>query len=96
MQKDINKRIDKILNSTQGSQRAKPKTDLLANIERQIYEVEVSIIPMSRIRLVAAAAAVMLLLNISILNNYLQNSRDMGLVEMEHATSLVTDFKLYD
>lgn len=96
MRKDVDKRINRILNSTQGSQRAKPKTDLLANIEQQIYEVEGNIIPMNRIRLVAAAAAIMLMLNISVLNYYLQNSGSANLVEMEPSTSLITDFKLYD
>ncbi|GEM_PF-2676326 len=96
MQKNVDKRINKILNSTQGSQRAKPKMDLLVNIERQIYEMEGHIIPMNRIRLVAAAAAIMLMLNISVLNHYLQNSGNVDLVEMESSTSLITDFKLYD
>ena len=96
MQENLDKRINSILNSTQGSQRAKPRTDLLANIEREIYEMEGNIIPMNRIRLVAAAAAIMLLLNISVLNHYLQNSGVVDLVEMESSTSLITDFKLYD
>lgn len=96
MQENIDKKINSILNSTQGSQRAKPKTDLLANIERQIYGVEGNIIPMHRIRWVAAAAAIMLMLNISVLNHYLQNSGNVDLVEMEPSTSLITDFKLYD
>lgn len=96
MQEDLNKRINQILTSIEDSQRAKPKMDLLAKMERQIYEIEGNVIPINRIRLVAAAAAIMLLLNISALNHYLQNRGNVDLVEMDSSTSLITDFKLYD
>lgn len=93
MQEDVNKKINRILHSTQGSHRAKPKTNLLASIERKIYGLEENIIPMNRIRLAAAAAVIMLMLNISVLNNYLQHN---GEVTVEQTTALITDFKLYD
>ncbi len=96
MQKDVNKRINEILNSIEGSQRAKPKMDLLGKMERIIYEIEGIMIPMNRIKLVAAAAAIMLILNLSVLNLYFQSNQEGDLLEIQHSTALITDFKLYD
>ena len=70
--KKIDKRINEILESTKGSQRAQPKADLLAKIEGQIYGQEATIIPIGRLRLAVAAAVLLLFINGLAINTYFQ------------------------
>jgi len=92
MQNDLNQRIEDILESTKGSKRAKPSEDLLQQIEQRIG-VDGMIIPIGRLRLVAAAAALLLLVNILAVNTYLQSEVKEN---KQPNISLISDFKLYE
>lgn len=93
MQKDLNQQIDDILDSTKGSKRARPSRNLLEQIEKRIEEKEEIIIPIRRLRLVAAAAAVLVLINCLALNNYLQSEVTQ---KKQSSISLISDYKLYE
>ena len=92
MEKDSNKKVDKILKSTVGMRRAKPSTDLLAKIEHQIDGQEAMMIPIRRLRWAAAAAVLLLLVNGLAINTYL-NQKDVPTNYAEQ--SIIMDYKLY-
>lgn len=91
MQENLDQRINDILASTNGSQRAKPRADLLAKIENQTYNKKATIIPLRRLRLVAAA--LLLFINGLAINGYLNQEVNQA----EYADrSLIMDYKLYE
>jgi len=92
MMKRIDKRIHNILESTKGSQRAKPKTDLFAKVEQQIYGQGATIIPIRQLKLVVAAAVLLLLINGLAITTFLNQDTKQS----EYAEPLIMDYKLYD
>ena len=92
MKDNLNKKINEILISTKGSQRAKPSSDLLTKIEHQIYYQGAKIIPLGRIRLVAAAAVFLLLVNGWAINTYLNPANELTEYTEQ---ALIMDYKLY-
>ncbi|MFK7983099.1 MAG: hypothetical protein AB8G86_24180 [Saprospiraceae bacterium] len=93
MKENLNKKINEILDSTKGSQRAKPSNDLLAKIENQIYQQEATIIPLGRLKLVAAVAVFLLLVNGLAISTYLNQVHQ----PTEYAEqALIMDYKLYE
>lgn len=92
MHDNLNQRIDAILKSTQGSHRAKPKADLLAKIEYQLYNQKASIIPIRQLRLIAAAAVFLLFINVIAISIYLSQE----VPSTEYASSFIMDYKLYE
>ena len=92
MKKDLNKKIDKILESTAGMHRAKPSDDLLTKIENQIDSQEATIIPISRLRWAAAAAILLLLVNGLAINIYLNQKNTPTNYAKQ---SIITEYKLY-
>ena len=73
MTEDKEKWIKDVFDSLQGSQRARPADDLFARIEREI-NADAKIIPIYQWRAAAAAAAVILCLNIFAMQQYAQNN----------------------
>lgn len=92
MQNDLNQRINDILNSTKGSQRAKPSGNLLQQIEQGIDLVDRNIIPIKRLRLLAVAAVLLLLVNVFAVNIYWQSEMN----KEESSMTLISDYKLYE
>jgi len=93
MQNDSDKRINDILNSTQGSQRAKPSENLLQQIEDRIDLVDRKIIPIQRLRLLAVAAVLLLLINIFAVSIYWQSEMNK---DKQPTMTLISDYKLYE
>lgn len=98
MQKNLDKRINQILDSTKGSQRAKPREQLLAKIESQIYGTTAAIIPLRQLRVVAAAAVLLLMLNGWAVKNYLEKGVYQGkeAAVKQASESLILNYKLYE
>ena len=92
MDDNLNRRINDILKSVEGGRRAKPKTDLLAKIEYQIYNQEATIIPIRQLKLIAVAAILLLFVNIITISIYLNQEKH----QPEYTTSIIMDYKLYD
>jgi hypothetical protein len=91
------KRIDDILNSFKGSQRAKPRPELLKAIEEEIYANESSkIISFASWSRIAAAIALVLALNGTTLF-YLSGKENLKAADnMESMPSLISDYKFYE
>lgn len=96
MQKNTDKQINDILNSFKGGQRAQPPDDLFIRIEQAIYKQDALVIPMNRLSIIAVAASVMLLMNLFVINHYLNPAKNQELVEYNSMTPLITDFNLYN
>lgn len=94
---DKEKWIDGIMQSLEGSKRALPSEDLLRKIEQGIASPETKIIPLSRIRAVAAAAVVLLFLNAYTFSRYAQNNKTehSDLLLENDAYSLLYDYEIY-
>ncbi|MFK8101053.1 MAG: hypothetical protein AB8G15_00960 [Saprospiraceae bacterium] len=91
--------IDAALNSTQGMQRAKPSDELWAKIQANTFSAKVKMIPIQQLRLIAAAAAVLLVMNVMTLRTYFQGENFTGGEPTEEAgetPSLISDYKLYE
>ena len=97
MKKDLNRRIDAIFESTNGMQRAQPNSDLFAKIEGQLNREVGIIIPLKRIRVVAAAVIMLLMVNGFALNFYFKKTttNKVELEKRRHQPSLISDFNLY-
>lgn len=96
MEKKLNKRIDDILNSTKGSQRAKPSTNLYVRIEQQLQPVETINLSSIQIRLSAAAALLILCLNVWAIQHYLYEGKKGEVGYEPHSQALISNYKLYD
>mgnify|MGYP000668897645 CR=1 FL=1 len=91
--------IEDVLKSTQGMRRAKPRPDLFVKIEEQIQGVEAKIIPFRRLQIAAAAAVLLMVLNITALSQYTNyiEGEEQELTEMEQSEqSLISNFNLYE
>lgn len=91
--------IESVINSTRGMKRAKPQSDLFAKIERRIQRVEAKIIPFRRLQIAAAAAVLLMVLNVTALSQYAKyaESEEQELSEMEQSEqSLISNFNLYE
>ncbi len=91
--------IDAALNSTQGMQRAKPSDELWLKIQARTFSAKVKMIPVSQLRFIAAAAAILLVLNVITLGTYIQRENAVWgelLEETEEIPVLISDYKLYE
>lgn len=72
--KDNNKGkwLNDVFDSIKGSERAKPNDDLFGKILNKIDAPETQIIPLRQLRFAAAAAIILLVLNISLLRQNIQ------------------------
>ena len=99
MNSDKEKWIEGVFGSLQGSRRAKPAVDLFAKIESQIDAQEAKIIPMPQWKIAIAAAAVILVMNVLALQNYVQSidSQNSELITEEASSqALISNYKLYE
>ncbi len=99
MEKDRQEWIDGVLNSVKGSRRAKPRADLFAQIESNLDAPEVRIIPINQWRISVAAAVLLLVLNVFVLQQYTQN-QSINTSEFVTGDSseqnLVSNYNIYD
>lgn len=99
MENDKEKWIEGVFDSMKGSKRAKPDPGLYAKIESQIFAQEVKVIPMRQWKMAAAAAVLLLVLNVFALRQYIQSSEVSTNEMVADATTdqqLISNFKLYD
>lgn len=90
--------INDVLKSTQGSQRAKPKSHLFAKIQANVKASEAKIVSIGQQRLGIAAALLLLVLNIFVVSQYIQNEQadsDVLSLQEKDPTVLILDFNFY-
>lgn len=99
MKEEKDKRIEDILSSMQGSQRAQPDLELFAKIEQRIDAPEAKIIPMRQWSYAVAAAIVLLVLNTVALRQFTQsdysNTPEM-VVTQNDSRSLISNYRIYE
>ena len=85
-----------ILNSTKGSQRAKPSEGLFVKIQREIREADTFIIPLPRLKWAVAAAILLLVINgLVVQQNYKTHKID-AIAEPAEDESIISNYTLYD
>lgn len=98
MDNEKEKWIADVFESMKGNQRAKPAPELFAKIESEINSSTAKVIPIRQWRYAAAAAALVLFVNVSALFYYQQNS---GLAYEDVAVGdtynqpLISDYQIY-
>lgn len=97
---DANKEewINQSMDSLQGMRRAQPSAELLMQLEQDLFGVKAKIISMNHLRIAAAAAGLLLFINIYSLRQ-LANTEEIGTTEvamMEESDALLSSYKLYD
>ncbi len=94
---DKEKWIDDVFDSVKGSERAKPSKDLFGKILNEIDVSDASIIPLFQLRMLAAAAIVLLVLNIAILRQNVQNnnSNSEEWLSEKVEESVISNYNIY-
>jgi hypothetical protein len=99
MKNDAENWIATVFDSIRGMQRAKPDPGLFAKIEQQLYAPETSVIPMRQWRLAAAAAVLLLVLNVVTMHRYRQSAA-LSSTELRtddgSTQQLISDYNLYE
>jgi len=95
---DKEKWIQKILNSTEGYQKSQAPPDLFNKIEQRLDQTTGKIIPIHQWRVAAAAAIILMVLNLFGLRQYIQNnSSDTTTMEQKYASNepISSTYQLY-
>lgn len=99
MNDEKEKWMEEVFHSMKGSQRAKPSPELFARIEDQIAASKGKIIPLHQWRYAAAAAALVLFINVTALLYYNQYA---GAANVEvaavdaYSESLISNYQIYE
>lgn len=99
MKEDRQKRIDEVLGSMKGSQRAQPPSDLFSKIDQKINQREATVVSLSSWRWVAAAAVILFLLNGTAMMRYARITKATASELLDEAAtdqSLISNYKLYE
>ena len=91
--------IDEVLQSMEGSSRAKPRPELFFLIEEQLGFSETVNLKKPNWRFVAVAAILVFVMNISALIYYDQNDYDFDestQIENTYSQSLISNYQIYD
>jgi len=91
--------IEDVFNSMQGSDSARPDDTLFARIEERIFNDEARIISFKKLRVVAAAAVALILLNVFAVSQNTQSgisAQENMSEEWSEGQQIFSDFKLYD
>ena len=93
-----NNKVNRILNSMQGSQRAKPREILFEQIMQEIEHPIVRKIPVRQLRLAAAAAVFIVSLNAYTLKTFVltQSMDNQVLVDENSGYTLISNYQMYD
>ena len=99
MNDEKEKWIEDVFQSMKGSQRAKPQPDLFVKIQNRIGVVDAKIVPLHQWRYAAAAAVLILLMNMTALVYFNQqnkvNYEDVA-VEDTYNQSLISSYQIYE
>ncbi|MEZ4850474.1 MAG: hypothetical protein R3B93_18055 [Bacteroidia bacterium] len=91
--------IEDVFQSMKGSKKAQPRPELLAKIEDQITDSREKVIPMRQWKYAAAAAVVIIFMNVSALLYYNQTAKgtyeDVAAAEV-YSKSLISNYKIYE
>ena len=95
---DKEKWIDNIMESLEGSERARPDDALFDKIEQRVMHPETRIIPLGRVRVAAVAAVLLLMINGLVINEYLTNdvTDDINLAEVGDGYDLLSNYEIYN
>lgn len=95
---DKDRNFEEIFESMRGSQRAKPNPDLFAKIEAKINTPDAKFISWRFRRLAAAAAILLLMMNVFVLQQLTQNTSYVGekVTSETSKQSLISNYKIYD
>ena len=99
MEKEKEEWIDGILNSTNKISRAKPSAQLYSKIEGRLFEPEVKLISIQQWRWAAAAALLLLFLNVFALRQYngeQTQSLTQGYSVESDEQAIVSDYNFYE
>lgn len=95
---DQEKWIRDVINSPQGMKRAKPDNRLFDKISYAINVTDSKIIPLTYVKLVAAAAIILMVLNVWVLRSFAENNtppfNQKDTIEAE-PVSIIYDFDIY-
>ena len=95
MNNDRDQWIGEVLNSMRGSSRAQPSPDVWASIESKL-SAEAAVVSLRRLRMAAAAAILVLLLNGLVLRHYVQDQGEEMASETVADQGLISRYNLYD
>ncbi len=90
---------DQVFQSMKGNQRAKPRPELLAQIEDEIARSKTRVVPLPNLRYVAAAAACLLLVNTGALIYYHQQTQATSenvTGAGDYEQSLISSYQIYE
>lgn len=99
MKKDKENWMEDVLGSLEGSKRAQPNPGLFARIESQIETPEAIVIPVTQWRLAAAAAILLLMLNVFAMRQYAQRyevNTDELVVDVSSDQQLISNYNPYE
>jgi len=98
MNNEKEKWMEDVFQSMKGSKRAKPNPELFAKIKGQINASEAKVIPLYQWRSAAAAAVLLLFMNVATLRHYHQqdegNYQDVAVADM-YGESLISSYQIY-
>lgn len=96
---DKDKWIEDVFNSMEGSSRARPNSDLFERIEGQLNAPEAKFVPLRQWGLTAAAAILVLVINLFALRQFTQsnefNTSEM-VVSGASSQELISNYKIYE
>ena len=99
MNDEKEKRMEEVFQSMKGSHRAKPSPELFAKIESQIEVSKGKLIPLHQWKYAAAAAALVLFINVTALLYYDQHAgvanEDVAVVDT-YSESLISTYQIYE
>ncbi len=99
MESDKEKWINGVMGSLAGIQRAKPKQDLFSEIKKGIAKPEGKVITMQQLRIAAAAAVLLLAINVFLLTQYAkseQSNTTDWVTEVDANEQLISNYNLYE
>jgi hypothetical protein len=88
--------LDEALKQLRKLPRATPPPGLLSRIEARIGNAEAKVIPMKQWRMMAAAACMLVVLNVTALANYMNESSGLTAQYNTSNDALISDFQLYE
>ena len=95
MNDDRDQWIGEVLNSMRGSSRAQPSPDVWASIESKL-SAKATVVSLPRLRMAAAAAVLVLLLNGLALRHYVQDQGEEVASKTVAEQGLISRYNLYD
>lgn len=96
MNTDGHDELDYAIEHLKGLKRASPPPGLLSRIEDRIAQADASVISMPQWRMIAAAAVMVLGMNVYALINYSNGSNALSMGDGYAATELVSDYQYYE